>query len=63
MATSSIIENIRVNNPQVLVEYLEAIKRWREEPISSTRHSHVVDDPERMDRFMKKFLEKQGKTL
>lgn len=63
MATSSIIENIRVNNPQVLVEYLEAIKRWGEEPVSSERHSHVVDDPERMDRFMKKFLEKHGMTL
>ncbi|MBQ7197404.1 MAG: hypothetical protein IJS40_08355 [Synergistaceae bacterium] len=62
MATSSIIENIRINNPQVLVEYLEAIKRWREEPIKEV-HTNVVDDPERMDRFMKKFLAKHGETL
>ena len=63
MATSSIIENIRVNNPQVLVEYLEAIKRWREEPEDPTPRSHVVHDPERMDAFMRKFLAKHGETL
>ena len=62
MATSSIIENIRVNNPQVLVEYLEAIKRWREHP-DEPHHSNVVDDPERMDAFMRKFLAKHGETL
>ena len=63
MATSSIIENIRVNNPQVLVEYLEAIKRWGEEPVSSVRRSHVVDDPERIRAFMEKALAKHGMTL
>ncbi len=59
MATSSIIENIRINNPQVLVEYLEAIKRWREEPIKEV-HTNVVDDPERIKAFVEKALAKQG---
>ncbi len=58
MATSTIIENIRVNNPKVIEEFLKS----REESAKSVHlptameKSHVNSDPEQMRDFMRKAL-------
>ena len=61
MATSSIIENIRVNNPMVLKEYVDA-KEQRAlncHPRTEDEKSGVVKDPERTRKFMEKVLAKR----
>ncbi len=58
MATSSIIENIRVNNPKVLEEYVEAMENSTKnyKPRTEDQKSGVVTDPERIKAFMEKAL-------
>ena len=62
MATSSIIENIRVNNPRVLEEYVAAMEEAAKKPLSKDdfRRSHVVSDPESINAFFKKALAKRS---
>ena len=66
MATSSIIENIRVNNPQVLEEYVAAMEVFAKNPIeprTDDQRSGAVTDPKRIRRFAEKALEKKGMKL
>ena len=61
MATSSIIENIRVNNPKVIEEFLKAMEESEKEfhlPTDAER-SHVVSDPDRIREFMRKALNRE----
>ena len=62
MATSSIIENIRVNNPKVLEQYVDAMERNMENTHHRTEDekSGVVTDKERIKKFMAKVLAKKG---
>lgn len=62
MATSSIIENIRVNNPKVLEEYVDAMDEHANNRNRRTddEKSGVVTDPERTKKFMAKVLAKKG---
>ena len=62
MATSSIIENIRVNNPKVLEEYVDAMEERAKTPHQRTEDekSGVVTDRERTKAFMAKVLAKKG---
>ena len=59
MATSSIIENIRVNNPQVLEDYVTFMEAVGQRPIqlrTEAERSCVVTDPERIKSFVEKVL-------
>ena len=58
MATSSIIERIRVDNPEALEEYLAAMERQEREvhPQTEEERSSVVSDPTRIRTFMEKAL-------
>ena len=62
MATSSIIENIRVNNPKVLEEYVDAMEdhATNHHPRTDDEKSGVVTDLERIKKFMAKVLAKKG---
>lgn len=62
MATSSIIENIRVNNPKVLEEYVNAMEERAKNvhPRTDAEKSSVVTDRERTRRFMAKVLARKG---
>lgn len=65
MATSSIIENIRVNNPQLLVEYTSAMESSAKEPIrprTEDQRSGVVTDPDRIRKVVEKALARKGVT-
>ena len=65
MATSSIIDNIRVNNPRVLEEYVKALEESAEhyDPQKDERRSNVCTDPEITREFMKKSLARHGIQL
>ena len=66
MATSSIIENIKINNPQVLEEYVAAMEVSAKEPLkhrTEDQHSGVVTDSTRIRRFAEKALAKKCKKL
>ena len=62
MATSSIIENIRVNNPKVLEEYVDAMENRSKNayPRAEDEKSGVVTDGERTKAFMAKVLTMKG---
>ena len=63
MATSSIIENIRVNNPQLLEEYVASMEAAANSPLqprTEEERSGVVTDSARIRNFVKKALEKKG---
>lgn len=65
MATSSIIENIRVNNPRALEELAAAMedsaKNYR--PRTDAERSGLVTDKEETRTFMAKALAKKGIKL
>ena len=65
MATSSINENIRVNNPMVLKEYVAAMEQHASVPHRRTEDecSGVITDQERTRKMMEKALARKGKTL
>jgi len=66
MATSSIIENIRVNNPQVLEEYVAAMEASAKAPLkprTEDQRTGVVTDSERIRAFAAKALAKKGMKL
>lgn len=66
MATSSIIDNIRVNNPQVLVDYADFLEAQAQEPLkkrSEKERSVVITDKEETAALMKKVLARHGIQL
>ena len=62
MATSSILENIRVNNPKAVEEYVIAMEDSAKDPVSSgmRRTSSVVTDPSRLKAIVAKGLKNKG---
>ena len=65
MATSSIIENIRVNNPKALEEFASALDAAENNyhPRTDEERSGVITDPERIRSIVKKALNKKGIQL
>ena len=65
MATSSIIENIRVNNPRALEEYAAAMEESASDfhKRTDSERTGVVTDKEETKAFMQKALEKKGIKL
>lgn len=66
MATSTIIERIRVNNPMALVEYVRAMENHGKEelrPRTDDEKSSLCQDKAKMREFMKKALAKKGVKL
>lgn len=65
MATSSIIENICVNNPQFLEDYVEFLEESQKNyrPIREEERSGVITDKEETLDFMRKALAKKGIAL
>ena len=65
MATSSIIENIRVNNPQFLEDYAEFIEESEKNyhPSTEDDRSGVITDLDETIDFMRKALGKKGIIL
>ncbi len=61
MATSSITENIRVNDSTVLKEYVDAMERYasRKHARTEDEKSGMVTDPLRAKKFMAKVLAKK----
>lgn len=64
MATSSILENIRVNNPKVIEEFVAAMEASAQKPIRSSeiKRSRVVSDPEILRSVVMKGLQNRVKT-
>ena len=62
MPTSSIIEDIRVNNPKAIEAFVKAMESSAENYHirKDSERSTLVTDPERIRRFMQKCLEKSG---
>lgn len=63
MATSSIIENIRVNNPQLLEEYVEAMEKGvnlHHVTTGGEFHSSALTDPNRIKALVEGALAKRG---
>lgn len=61
MATSSIIDHIRVNNPKVLELYVEALEKAEKEPIvKREKIAKEITDPEEMRQIMMRCIEKWG---
>lgn len=63
MATSSILEKIRVNNPKAVEEFvaaMEASAQKKPQPRTDDQRSGVCSDPERMRNFMSKALQNRG---
>ena len=60
MATSSLLEHIRVNNPKAVEEFVAAMEASANEPLrqrSDDERSSVVTDSERLKRFVSKALQ------
>ena len=60
MATSTILENIRVNNPKVIEEFVEFMENSVNEQTSENERSSVCDDPDKIRDFMDKALKSKG---
>lgn len=63
MATSSLLEHIRVNNPKAVEEFVAAMEASAKAPLkprTENERSGVVTDPERIRSFMAKALQKRG---
>ncbi|MBP5706853.1 MAG: hypothetical protein J6W76_06175 [Spirochaetales bacterium] len=56
MATSTLLENIRVNNPKVIEEYVDFREHSYNDQILFHEHSAVCDDENRIRQFMEKAL-------
>lgn len=63
MATSSIIENIRINNPKVIEAYVEAVEAAENAPVArqSEPLAKEVTDPDKIREMMLRNIEKWGK--
>ena len=63
MATSSLLEHIRVNNPKAVEEFVAAMEASAKEPLkprTEDQRSGVVNDPERLRSFMNRALQNRG---
>lgn len=62
MATSSILENIRVNNPNAIEQFVESMENSKKTYHKRTddEKSAVITDPEQIQNFVKKCLQKKG---
>lgn len=62
MATSSILENIRVNNPKVVEEFVVAMEAYSKNPLKYEKKgtSSVVTDPARLKAIVEKGLKNRG---
>ena len=65
MATSSIIENIRVNTPQVLEDYVMFLEGSGQAPEKQRTElrSSVTTDSKQIRSFVEKALARKGVTL
>ena len=63
MATSSIVEKIRVNNPKVIEEYVAAMEASANTPIvrKEQKAAKKVSDPAELKKVMLRGIEKWGK--
>ncbi len=63
MATSTIVEKIRVNNPKVIEEYVAAMEASASTPIESRKPAAAkqVTDPAELRKIMMRGIEKWGK--
>lgn len=60
MATSSLLEHIRVNNPKAVEEFVAAMNATAETPLkprTENECSCVITDKQRLRNFMKKALQ------
>ena len=62
MATSSILENIRVNNPKAVEEFVLAMEDSAKSPLTPVMHkaSSVVSNPARLKAIVEKGLSNRG---
>mgnify|MGYP006916330138 CR=1 FL=1 len=61
MATSSILENIRVNNPKVVEEFIVAMEDFEKNPLEfDEKKSTLVTDSVRLRAIVEKGLKKRG---
>ncbi len=62
MATSSIIDHIRINNPKVMEAYVEAVEKAERAPIIPQKKpiAREIADPEEMRAFLLRGIEKWG---
>lgn len=63
MPTSTIIENIRVNNPYALEEYVKFLEQRKKNPeqiSSNSLLSGVITDPDGIRALVDKILKKQA---
>ena len=61
MATSSLLEHIRVNNPKAVEEFVAAMNMNAKTPLkpkTEEEYSSAVTDKTRLHTFMKKALQK-----
>ena len=63
MATSTILEKIRVNNPKVIEEYVAAMEASANTPIETRKPTAAkqVTDPAELKKIMLRGIEKWGK--
>ncbi len=63
MATSSIVERIRVNNPKVIEEYVAAMEASANTQIAFKEESLAkrITDPKELQNMMLRGIEKWGK--
>lgn len=64
MATSSIIDRIRINNPKVMEAYIDALEKAEKEPViySPSQTAREVTDPEEMKQIMIRCIENWSKS-
>lgn len=62
MATSSILENITVNNPRVIEEFLDAMEKSTDSPQTRRAHSETkfITDPNQIKEIMTKSIRNRG---
>ena len=63
MAISSIIENIQVNNPKVMEEYVAAVEKAAASPVEKKkdRIAREISNPDELKNLMLRGIEKWGK--
>ena len=59
MATSSITDNIFVDNSQVMVEYINAMEAALNQTDEKEIHSYVVTDPEILQKIFSEGLQRR----
>ena len=62
MATSSIVENIEVNNPKVMEEYVAVLEAAENAPVTPLAQptARRITDPDELKKLMLQGLEKWG---